>query len=150
MPAAKATTAKVTLTKATAAKITPTTEETKAVKKTPKASAKTSTEVAFATSIDHVRTAFAALAPEEQRTLLAEWTQAITSANSLTQLVELVQKEYGANLTTEVWTEGAAHVPLVYCKITLPNGTEYTASGKNQKAAKQLAAEEALSDLKNA
>lgn len=104
-----------------------------------------------ASPLDGLRKAFAALSTEEQKLLLQEWTSQITqdALNPLTKLVELVQKEYGANLTTEVWTEGASHIPVVYCKITLPNGTEYTANGKNQKAAKQLAAQEALADLQN-
>lgn len=100
-------------------------------------------------SLDALRKAFAVLSIEEQKILLQEWTTQISqnTVNALTKLVEVVQKQYGANLITEVWTEGASHVPVVYCKITLPDGTEYTASGKNQKVAKQLAAEEALADI---
>lgn len=117
--------------------------------KKPQVSAKATTiATPIPTSLDALRTAFAALSAADQRLLLAEWNQAAQAVgNPVSALVEYVQKEFGANLTTEVWTEGAAHVPVVYCKIIMPDGTEYTASGKNQKIAKQLASEEALADL---
>lgn len=98
--------------------------------------------------IASIKADFASLTPGEQRVLLTEWSQSVKATeNPITALVELVQKTFGANLTTEIWTEGASHVPVVYCKLIMPDGTEYTASGKNQKIAKLLAAEEALADL---
>lgn len=98
--------------------------------------------------IEKIKADFASLTPGEQRVLLTEWSQSVKATeNPITALVELVQKTFGANLTTEIWTEGASHVPVVYCKLIMPNGMEYTASGKNQKIAKLLAAEEALADL---
>ncbi len=98
--------------------------------------------------IEKIKADFASLTPGEQRVLLTEWSQSVKATeNPITALVELVQKTFGANLTTEIWTEGASHVPVVYCKLIMPDGTEYTASGKNQKIAKLLAAEEALADL---
>jgi dsRNA-specific ribonuclease len=95
-----------------------------------------------------IKTEFAKLTPAEQRELLSDLTQLVnTTANPVTELAAFVQKKFGGNLTTEIWTEGAAHVPVVYCKFTIPDGTEYTASGKNQKIAKHLAAEQGLADL---
>jgi hypothetical protein len=119
----------------------------------PKATTKPFSPVATSTKnasakIEKIKADFAALTPAEQRVLLTEWSQSVKATeNPITALVELVQKTFGANLTTEIWTEGASHVPVVYCKLILPNGTEYTASGKNQKIAKLLAAEEALADV---
>jgi hypothetical protein len=119
----------------------------------PKATVKPFSPVAIPTKntsakIEKIKADFAALTPAEQRVLLNEWSQSVKATeNPITALVELVQKTFGANLTTEIWTEGASHVPVVYCKLILPNGTEYTASGKNQKIAKLLAAEEALADV---
>lgn len=96
-----------------------------------------------------IRTEFEKLSPKDQRELLAELTAIVNSnANPITELANYVQKTFGGNLTTEIWTEGTAHLPTVYCKLVLPNGVEYTASGKNQKMAKNLAAERALQDLK--
>jgi hypothetical protein len=119
----------------------------------PKATAQPFSPVTTATKntsvkIEKIKADFASLTPAEQRVLLTEWSQSVKATeNPITALVELVQKNFGANLTTEIWTEGASHVPVVYCKLILPNGTEYTASGKNQKIAKLLAAEEALADV---
>ncbi len=95
-----------------------------------------------------IRTEFEKLSPKDQRELLAELTAiANSNANPVTELANYVQKTFGGNMTTEIWTEGASHLPTVYCKLVLPNGVEYTASGKNQKMAKNLAAEQALHDL---
>jgi dsRNA-specific ribonuclease len=102
------------------------------------------------TAAAKIKTEFAKLTPAEQRELLSDLTQAVnTTANPVTELAGFVQKKFGGNLTTEIWTEGASHVPVVYCKFTIPDGTEYTASGKNQKIAKHLAAEQGLVDLKS-
>lgn len=42
---------------------------------------------------------------------------------------------------------GADHCPVITVCITLPDGRKYTASGYNQKVARQKAAEQALSEL---
>lgn len=98
-----------------------------------------------------IKTDFAKLTTAEQRQLLADLTEILHLAgNPIVALGVLVQKKFGGNLTTEVWTEGASHVPVVYCKFILPDGTEYIASGKNQKIAKHLAAEQAIADLQEA
>lgn len=132
-------------------------EKTKAVKAKPVATVEASTQVIVpkvvpakgsSSKIEKIKADFASLTPGEQRVLLTEWSQSVKATeNPITALVELVQKTFGANLTTEIWTEGASHIPVVYCKLIMPDGTEYTASGKNQKIAKLLAAEEALADL---
>jgi dsRNA-specific ribonuclease len=96
-----------------------------------------------------IKAEFEKLSAAEQRTLLAELQQVASLAgNPITTLAEYVQKEFGGNMTTEIWIEGESHQPVVYCKFTLPNGSEYTASGKNQKVAKLLAAEQAMKDLR--
>lgn len=132
-------------------------EKTKAVKAKPVATVEAPPQVIVpkvvpakgsSSKIEKIKADFASLTPGEQRVLLTEWSQSVKATeNPITALVELVQKTFGANLTTEIWTEGASHIPVVYCKLIMPDGTEYTASGKNQKIAKLLAAEEALADL---
>lgn len=103
------------------------------------------------TAIAKIKAEFEKLSASEQQTLLADLTHINNAAaNPVSQLAEYVQKEFGANMTTEIWTEGLSHQPVVYCKFVLPNGSEYTASGKNQKIAKTLAAEQALKDLTKA
>lgn len=68
--------------------------------------------------------------------------------NPVIMLGELCQKRFGASIVTEVTgKQGPDHMPTVHVRITLPNGKEYTASGSNQKIAKQIAADNALSDL---
>jgi dsRNA-specific ribonuclease len=99
--------------------------------------------------IEKFKTEFAKLAAADQRTLLAELTQIVNNAeNPVRVLAELVQQRYGESLTTEIRTEGVAHAPVVHCTFTLPNGTTYSASGKNQKIAKQMAAEQALAAIR--
>jgi dsRNA-specific ribonuclease len=103
------------------------------------------------TPVNKIKTEFAKLTSAEQRELVADLAQIVHLAgNPIVALGAEVQKQFGANMTTEVWIEGASHVPVVYCKFVLPNGTEYIASGKNQKVAKHLAAEQALADLQKA
>jgi dsRNA-specific ribonuclease len=95
--------------------------------------------------IEKFKTEFAKLSAAEQRELLSELNQMVNSTgNPVTLLSELVQQRYGENMTTEIRTEGLAHSPIVHCTLTLPNGVTFTASGKNQKVAKQLAAEMGL------
>jgi dsRNA-specific ribonuclease len=99
-------------------------------------------------SSESIQADFLKLSIAEQRTLLADLTQILnTNGNPVTQLAELVQKNYGANMETEIWTEGASHAPLVHCKLVFPDGTQYTATARNQRLAKQAAAEQALATL---
>lgn len=100
------------------------------------------------TAIAKIKAEFEKLSSAEQQQLLAELQQtASTQGNPVVKLAEYVQKVYGGNITTQIWKEGISHLPVVYCKFILPNGKEYAASGKNQKVAKHLAAEQALKDL---
>jgi dsRNA-specific ribonuclease len=97
---------------------------------------------------DTIKADFATLTNFEQRTLLSDLTLVVNlGGNPVTKLAELVQKTYGANMETEIWTEGASHTPLVHCRLILPDGTQFTATGRNQKLAKQAAAEQALNTL---
>ena len=69
--------------------------------------------------------------------------------NPIIRLGELVQKEFGENIETEVLSVlGADHCPLVTVRITLPNGDYETASAGNQKVAKKIAAKRLLERLK--
>jgi dsRNA-specific ribonuclease len=99
--------------------------------------------------VDAIKAQFEALSQQEQGELLRELTMTYNAAtNAVAQLAAKVQKIFGANLTTEIWTEGEAHQPVVYCKLIMPDGSEFVASGKNQKLAKQFAAEQALAALR--
>ena len=69
--------------------------------------------------------------------------------NPIIRLGELVQREFGENIETEVLSVlGADHCPLVTVRITLPNGDYETASAGNQKVAKKIAAKRLLERLK--
>jgi len=68
--------------------------------------------------------------------------------NPIIELSELCQKRFGANiLATVLSKKGPDHCPTITVQIELPNGRKYTASGDNQKLAKQKAAENALEEL---
>jgi dsRNA-specific ribonuclease len=98
--------------------------------------------------IEKIKAEFAKLPLAEQRSLLNELNAMLTNANnSIVKLAQLVQKEFGANLETEIQVGGTAREPVIYCTLRLPNGMEYKASGKNQKIAKQEAADKALADF---
>ena len=69
--------------------------------------------------------------------------------NPIIRLGELVQREFGENIETEVLSVlGDDHCPLVTVRITLPNGDYETASAGNQKVAKKIAAKRLLERLK--
>lgn len=68
--------------------------------------------------------------------------------NPIIELAELCQKKFRANIETRVINKvGADHCPVISVEIELPNGDIFTASGNNQKEAKQKAAREALKSL---
>lgn len=65
--------------------------------------------------------------------------------NPIIELSLVCQKLYKSNIETFVIDKsGPDHEPVITVKIVLPNGKEYTASGKNKAEAKQAAAIEAL------
>ena len=68
--------------------------------------------------------------------------------NPIVELAELCQRKFRESMVTRViGKEGADHNPTITVEIELPNGKVYTASGINQKVAKQKAAEKALAEL---
>jgi len=70
------------------------------------------------------------------------------NTNPIVELAEKIQKRFGANIETRVTGKtGADHCPVITVEIELPNGDIFTASGINQKEAKQKAAREALESL---
>jgi hypothetical protein len=70
------------------------------------------------------------------------------NTNPIVELAEKIQKRFGANIETRVTNKvGADHSPIISVEIELPNGDIFTASGINQKEAKQKAAREALESL---
>ena len=70
------------------------------------------------------------------------------NANPIVELAERIQKRFGANIETRVINKvGADHCPIISVEIELPNGAVFTASGLNQREAKQKAAREALASL---
>lgn len=70
--------------------------------------------------------------------------QTITD-NPIIALSELVQRRFGQNLEARViGKRGQDHCPTIFVSIVLPDGTEQTASGCNQKEAKQKAAKKLL------
>jgi dsRNA-specific ribonuclease len=70
------------------------------------------------------------------------------NTNPIVELAEKIQKRFGANIETRVINKvGADHCPVISVEIELPNGEIFTASGINQKEAKQKAAREAIESL---
>lgn len=68
--------------------------------------------------------------------------------NPIVALAETCQKMFGANIETSVIGKtGPDHCPTITVEIELPNGKKFTASGTNQKEAKQKAAKKALETL---
>jgi dsRNA-specific ribonuclease len=93
---------------------------------------------------------FAKLPANEQQFLLQELKAIFNlNQNPVTTLATLVQKKFGSNMETKVWTVGSPPDQLVNCTLTLPDGREFTASGQNQKIAKQIAAEQAITILRS-
>jgi hypothetical protein len=65
--------------------------------------------------------------------------------SNVVRLNEISQKQWGHSIITRVESvEGKPHEPVVTVSIKLPSGIIFKASGKNQKAAKEQAAKEAL------
>ena len=65
----------------------------------------------------------------------------------IVELAEKCQKHFGESMTTEVISQtGPCHAPVIEVEIALPNGQVYTATGRNQRLAKQEAAKQALSE----
>jgi len=65
--------------------------------------------------------------------------------NPIIELAEKCQRIFRESMVTRVTNKtGADHNPTITVEIELPNGNVYTASGMNQKEAKQKAAEKAL------
>lgn len=82
----------------------------------------------------------------EQNLLLTQKSNKMT--NPIVELAELCQRKFRESMVTRViGKEGADHNPTITVEIELPNGKVYTASGINQKFAKQKAAEKALAEL---
>ena len=68
--------------------------------------------------------------------------------NPIITLSELVQREYGESILTEILGKsGQDHCPVVKVRITLPNGVYRDATGCNKRVAKQKAAQELLAYL---
>jgi dsRNA-specific ribonuclease len=68
-----------------------------------------------------------------------------TMENPIIELAERCQRMYRESMVTRVTGKrGADHNPTISVVIELPNGKVYSASGINQKMAKQKAAEKAL------
>ena len=68
--------------------------------------------------------------------------------NPIIELSERCQRMFRESMVTRVVGKtGADHNPTITVEIELPNGNVYTASGMNQKIAKQEAAEKALLDF---
>ena len=68
--------------------------------------------------------------------------------NKIVELAEKCQRIFRESMVTRVTAKtGADHNPTITVEIELPNGNVYTASGMNQKMAKQEAAQKALLDF---
>lgn len=69
----------------------------------------------------------------------------INNMNPIVELAELCQKKFRSNIETSVDGQyGEDHCPTIEVSITLPCGEVFSASGSNQKLAKQKAAMKAL------
>ena len=69
--------------------------------------------------------------------------------NPITSLGQLVQEDFGQNISFEIEKDGPEHVPTITAIVTLPDGRKYTGSGKNQKLARKSACEKALKNYYN-
>ncbi len=71
-----------------------------------------------------------------------------SESNPISELNLKCQKLFGKSILTRVVNKsGADHCPTITVEIELPNAEVYSASGLNQKEAKQQAALAALEDL---
>jgi len=76
-------------------------------------------------------------------------TKEKNQTNPIVELSEFSQKRWGKNIETRVIGKtGPDHNPIITVEVELPYGRIFTASGMNQKLAKQTAAENALLKLK--
>ena len=75
-------------------------------------------------------------------------TPSVMNNNPIVELAETIQKLYGQNLefTTPI-KDGPDHCPKVTVSLLLPNGEKYTASGSNQRIARQECAKQALKEI---
>lgn len=68
--------------------------------------------------------------------------------NPIVELTESIQELYGQNIEfTAPIKDGPDHCPTVTVSLLLPNGKRYTASGSNQRLARQECARKALQEL---
>ena len=68
----------------------------------------------------------------------------------VTILAMMCHRTYGKDILTKVTNiQGPDHRPLVTVEIKTPDGITYTSNGRNQRVAKQRAAEMALLNFKN-
>lgn len=75
-------------------------------------------------------------------------TPSVMNNNPIVELAETIQKLYGQNLEfTSPIKDGPDHCPTVTVSLLLPNGKKYTASGSNQKIARQECAKQALKEI---
>jgi len=71
-----------------------------------------------------------------------------TETNPIVKLAEIVQKQYGANIETQViGKKGPEHCPEIEVEIIFPDGKFYVGKANNKKVAKQKAAQLALKEL---
>lgn len=83
-----------------------------------------------------------------EKNLLLKNQKSTDMTNPIVVLSEAVQRKFKQSLVTRVIDKsGPDHQPVITVEIELPNGQVYQASGANQKVAKQIAAEKALSEL---
>jgi len=76
-------------------------------------------------------------------------TKKINQTNPIVELSEFCQQQFGRNIETRVVGKtGSCHNPIITVEVELPDGRIFTASGMNQKLAKQTAAENALLKIK--
>ena len=101
-----------------------------------------------AVSADRLHFFIKGIADKIESGVLSRQKQAPIPAPTGTPIIvlsELVQKRFGRSLEARVIAKnGQDHCPTITVSIVLPDGTEQTASGCNQKEAKQKAAKKLL------
>ena len=84
---------------------------------------------------------------ESQEKTVTNQTNQTNMENPIVALSEMCQANFGENIETRViGKSGEDHCPVITVEITLPNGKKFTASGSNQRIAKQAAANIALAE----